>query len=252
MKEPLTCCVLSGANPTMLRPYGAARVVMSWRRNRAAIELKVDRTKNARGALMISFSWATLPRSRCKSRSSTRGAPARRHLSGCAPARGLLPRRNDGTRRRGGRPCNRFRHHGSRGRAGTAENGKRARSRKSRNRPARPPPGRRSTDRDIFAMWARARCVLARRFPFSFRPRASGDFLLTFPWRGKVDARSAAGWGESARSALRIPASPRTPPRVPSGRDPPPPGEGEGDRSRDASAPEFCSKNESPQRFASK
>jgi hypothetical protein len=29
----------------MLRPYGAARVVMSWRRNRAAIELKVDRTK---------------------------------------------------------------------------------------------------------------------------------------------------------------------------------------------------------------
>jgi hypothetical protein len=40
-------------------------------------------------------------------------------------------------------------------------------------------------------------------------------------------ARSAAGWGESARSALLIPASPRTPPRVPSGRDPPPPGEGE-------------------------
>jgi hypothetical protein len=51
--------------------------------------------------------------------------------------------------------------------------------------------------------------------------------IFTFPWRGKVDARSAAGWGESARSALRIPAPPSTPPRVPSGRDPPPPGEGE-------------------------
>jgi hypothetical protein len=41
--------------------------------------------------------------------------------------------------------------------------------------------------------------------------------------------QSAAGWGEIAQSALRIPASPRTPPRVPSGRDPPPPGEGEVD-----------------------
>src|ERR1700722_6495145 len=70
--------------------------------------------------------------------------------------------------------------------------------------------------------------------------------IFTFPWRGKVDRRpsaavllreerrrgasamrSAAGWGESSRSALRIPASPCTPPRVPSGRDPPPPGEGE-------------------------
>src|ERR1700722_3489796 len=36
----------------MLRPYGAARVVMSWQGNRAAIELKVDRTKKARFALM--------------------------------------------------------------------------------------------------------------------------------------------------------------------------------------------------------
>src|SRR5580700_2037645 len=71
-------------------------------------------------------------------------------------------------------------------------------------------------------------------------------FLPTFPWRGKVRRRpsaavllrkerrrgasatqSAAGWGESARSALLLPASPSTPPRVPSGRDPPPPGEGE-------------------------
>jgi hypothetical protein len=33
MKEPLTCRALSPANPTMLRPYGAARVVMSWRGN---------------------------------------------------------------------------------------------------------------------------------------------------------------------------------------------------------------------------
>jgi hypothetical protein len=53
---------LSRANPTMLRPYGAARVVMSWRGNRAAIELKVannlkaNRTKKARVALMISLS----------------------------------------------------------------------------------------------------------------------------------------------------------------------------------------------------
>src|SRR5580704_16137441 len=61
MKEPLTCRALSPPNPTMLRPFGAARVVMSWRRNRAANELKVDRTKNARVALMISLSWATLP-----------------------------------------------------------------------------------------------------------------------------------------------------------------------------------------------
>ncbi len=38
--------------------------------------------------------------------------------------------------------------------------------------------------------------------------------------------RSAAGWGESARSALRIPASPRTPPRPPAAVDPPPAGEG--------------------------
>jgi len=36
MKEPLTCRALSRANPTMLRPFGAARVVMSWRGNRAA------------------------------------------------------------------------------------------------------------------------------------------------------------------------------------------------------------------------
>src|SRR4029077_17688625 len=59
-------------------------------------ELKVDRTKNARVALMISLSWATLPRSRCKIRSARRGAPARRHLSGRAPAHGLLPRRTVG------------------------------------------------------------------------------------------------------------------------------------------------------------
>jgi hypothetical protein len=51
--------------------------------------------------------------------------------------------------------------------------------------------------------------------------------FFTFPWRGKVAARRAAGWGESARSALRLPESPRIPPRVPTGRDPPPPGEGE-------------------------
>jgi hypothetical protein len=56
MKKPLTCRALSRANPTMLRPYGAARVVMSWPGNTAAIELKVDRTKKARVALMISLS----------------------------------------------------------------------------------------------------------------------------------------------------------------------------------------------------
>ena len=177
------------------------------------------------------------------SRGATRGAPGRRHLSGCAPARGLLPRRNGGTRRRGGPRCNRFRRRGSRGRAGTADNGKRARSRKNRNRPAPPAPGRRSTDRDIFAIWDQARCVCARRVPFLLILPSDGSgrrnnerdaALATFPWRGKVDARSAAGWGESARSALRIPASPRTPPRAPAVRDPPPPGEGEGDRSRGA------------------
>ena len=67
-------------------------------------------------------------------------------------------------------------------------------------------------------------CGFGRRFARNSCPAA---LLFTFPWRGKVDARSAAGWGESARSALQIPASPRTPPRVPSGRDPPPAGEGE-------------------------
>jgi hypothetical protein len=166
MKEPLTCRALSPPNPTMLRPFGAARVVMSWRRNRAANELKVDRTKNARVALMISLSWATLPRSRCKIRSATRRAPARRNFSGRAPARGLWPRRTGQSRRRGGRRSNRFRRRGIRGRAGTAESGKRARSRKNRNRPARPAPGRRSTDRDIFAIWDLARCVCARRVRF--------------------------------------------------------------------------------------
>jgi hypothetical protein len=44
-----------------------------------------------------------------------------------------------------------------------------------------------------------------------------GALPFTLPWRGEVDARSA----------LRIPESPRTPPRAPSVRDPPPPGEGE-------------------------
>src|ERR1700685_3986487 len=54
---------------------------------------------------------------------------------------------------------------------------------------------------------------------------AHGDSpCYTFPWRGKVDTRSVAGWGESARGALLIPASPSTPPRVPSGRGPPPAG----------------------------
>jgi len=191
------------------------------------------------------FFSATLPRSRCKIRSSTRPARARRRLSGRAPARGPARRRSGRLRRCGALRCSRCNRRGSRGRAGMAERGRRARNQESRNRRARRGPRRRSTDRDIFAIWDPGRCVCARRVPFSFRPRASGDFLLTFPWRGKVDARSAAGWGESARSALRIPASPRTPPRAPAVRDPPPPGEGEGDRSRDASAPEFCSKNES-------
>ena len=113
---------------------------------------------------MISFSWATLPRSRCKIRSATRRVPACQNPSGRAPARGLLPRRTGRRRRRGGRRSNRFRHRGSRERAGTADKGKSARSRKSRNRPAWPAPGRRSTDRDIFAIWDQARCVFARRF----------------------------------------------------------------------------------------
>jgi len=52
---------------------------------------------------------------------------------------------------------------------------------------------------------------------------------LTSPWRREIATRSVAGVGESARSALRIPASPGTPPRAPSVRDPPPPGEGECD-----------------------
>jgi hypothetical protein len=148
----------------MLCSFGEARVVMSWRRNRAANELKVDRTKKARVALMISFFWATLPRSRCRSRSSTRGARVRRHLSGCVPARVPWRRRNGGTRHRAGRRCNRCRRRDSRGRAGTGDKGKSARSRKSRNRPAWPAPGRRSIDRDISAIWDQARCVFARRF----------------------------------------------------------------------------------------
>ena len=75
---------------------------------------------------------------------------------------------------------------------------------------------------------------------------ATATIFSTFPWRGKVHRRPpaavllrkerrrgasamrrAAGWGESARSALRLPASPSTPPRAPAVRDPPPPGEGE-------------------------
>ena len=112
---------------------------------------------------MISASWVTLPRSRCKTRSPTRPARARRHPSKCLPAHGLLPRRTGRPRRRGGRRSNRSRHRGSRGRAGTADKGKSARSRKSRNRPAWPAPGRQSTDRDISAIWDRARCVSARR-----------------------------------------------------------------------------------------
>jgi hypothetical protein len=176
MKEPLTCRALSRANPAMLRPYGAARVVMSWRGNRAAIELKVDRTKKARAALMISLLPITSPRSRCNNRSSRRGAPARRHLSGCARAHGPLPRRNGGPRRRGGPPCNRCNRRGSRGRAGTADSGKRARSRKSRNRPAPPTPGRQNTDRDIFAIRDQARCVCARRVPScSSAPAPAGE-----------------------------------------------------------------------------
>jgi hypothetical protein len=183
MKEPLTCRALSPPNPTMLRPFGAARVVMSWRRNRAANELKVDRTKNARVALMISLSWATLPRSRCKIRSATRRAPARRNFSGRAPARGLWPRRTGQSRRRGGRRSNRFRRRGIRGRAGTAESGKRARSRKNRNRPARPAPGRRSTDRDIFAIWDLARCVCARRVRFYSLSPFGSVIISSLPWR---------------------------------------------------------------------
>ena len=118
---------------------------------------------------------ATWPRSRCNSRSSRRGAPARRHLSGCAPARRLLPRRIGGPRRRDERRCNRFRRRDSRGRAGTADKSKSARIRKNRNRPARPVPGRRRSDRDISAIWDRARCVFARRVPFfSSAPRQRG------------------------------------------------------------------------------
>jgi hypothetical protein len=116
---------------------------------------------------------AILPRSRCKSRSSTRAAPARRRPSGCARARGLLPRRTGRTRRRGGLRCNRFRHRDSRGRAGTADKGKSARSRNSRNRPAPPAPGRQSSDRDIFAIWDQGRWVFARRVPFSLSCQAT-------------------------------------------------------------------------------
>jgi hypothetical protein len=130
--------------------------------------------------LLSSAPWslATWHRSRCKSRSSTHAARARRHLSGCVPARVPWRRRNGGTRHRAGRRCNRCRRRGSRGRAGTADKGKSARSRKSRNRPARPAPGRRSSDRDIFAIWDRARCVFARRIPFSLSapaPAGEGD-----------------------------------------------------------------------------
>src|SRR5580704_4401721 len=80
---------------------------------------------------------------------------------------------------------------------------------------------------------------------------------FTSPWRGSIgglrppsvyvknaDAerrlwRSAAGWGESARSALRLPASPRTPPRAPAVRDPPPCREGETKHPRPAPRPRY-------------
>jgi hypothetical protein len=52
MEAPLTWLALSRRNPAMLRPFGAAHVVMSWRGNRAAIELKIDRRKIARTPLM--------------------------------------------------------------------------------------------------------------------------------------------------------------------------------------------------------
>jgi len=124
---------------------------------------------------------AIWPRSRCKSRSSTRAAPARRRPSGCARARGPWPRRTGRPRRRGGLRCNRFRHRDSRGRGGTADKGKSARSRNSRNRPAPPAPGRRNSGRDISAIWDQGRWVFARRVPFSLScricilPRDSGE-----------------------------------------------------------------------------
>ncbi len=139
------------------------------------------------------WSSATWPRSRCNSRSSRRGAPARRHLSGCAPARRLLPRRIGGPRRRDERRCNRFRRRDSRGRAGTADKGKSARIRKNRNRPARPVPGRRRSDRDISAIWDRARCVCARRVPFfssAPAPAGGGPPCAAGWWRGRRRQRN--------------------------------------------------------------
>jgi hypothetical protein len=83
MKEPLTCRALSRANPAMLRLYGAARVVMSWRRNRAAIELKVDRTKKAL-ATCVSAPAASI------SRHSQPGAMSKPFAGGAYPPNTLL------------------------------------------------------------------------------------------------------------------------------------------------------------------
>jgi len=58
-------------------------------------------------------------------------------------------------------------------------------------------------------------------------PRPARRHKSPSPGGGR-SPREARRDGVKARvSALRLPASPRTPPRVPSGRDPPPPGEGE-------------------------
>ena len=150
---------------------------------------------------MISSSEATLPRSRCKIRSATRRARARQRLSECARARGPARRRIGRPRCCGALRCSRCNHRGSRGRAGTADSGKRARNRKSRNRRARRGPRRRSSDHDISATLDQARCVFARRLPFSLiRPRASGGGgppCAAGWWRGRRRRRNFDDDGQS-------------------------------------------------------
>jgi hypothetical protein len=224
---------------------------------------------------MISSSEATLPRSRCKIRSATRRARARQRLSECARARVPARRRIGRPRCCGALRCSRCNRRGSRGRAGTADSGKRARIQESRNRRARRGPRRRSSDHDISATWDQARCVFARRVPFSSSAPAlagegdhpaqqgggggaGGDETLTTTGNHRCEIHSNVFQRGNKKPICILSLSTTTKrhykrplhhgslaaraPVVPLPRFA---GADARSRSRDATAPEFCGKNES-------